>query len=81
MATFSALMQLFLTILTQIKALDKAKVVRINLTLITLVVLLTLMFTWNYQILYFMAVNEVSLIVVEGNQLLDVTIVASLAIF
>ena len=38
------------------------------------------MFAWNYSILYRMAINEASLIVVEGNQLLDTTIVASLAI-
>ena len=38
------------------------------------------MFTWHYSTLYHVAVNEASLIVVEGDQLLDATIVASLAI-
>ena len=39
------------------------------------------MFAWHYSTLYHMAINKARLIVVKGNQLLDVTIVASLAIF
>ena len=38
------------------------------------------MFAWNYFILCHVAINKTSLIVVKGNQLLDTTIVASLAI-
>ena len=38
------------------------------------------MFTWHYSTLYHMAIKEVSLIAVKGHQLLDATIVASLAI-
>ena len=39
------------------------------------------MFAWHYSILSHIAINKASMIVVEGNQLLDATIVASLAIF
>ena len=38
------------------------------------------MFTWYYSTLCHMAINKASLIVVKGDQLLDATIVASLAI-
>ena len=38
------------------------------------------MFTWNYSTLYHLALNKASLIMVKGNQLLDATIVPSLAI-
>ena len=38
------------------------------------------MFAWHYSILYYMAINDASLIVVKGHQLLDAIFVASLAI-
>ena len=38
------------------------------------------MFTWHYSTLFYMAINKANLIVVKGNQLLDATIVESLAI-
>ena len=38
------------------------------------------MFVWHYLTLYHMDINKASLIMVEGDQLLDATIVASLAI-
>ena len=38
------------------------------------------MISWHYSTLYHVAINEASLIVVKGAQLLDATIVASLAI-
>ena len=38
------------------------------------------MLAWRYLTLCHIAINEASLIVVEGNQLLDATIIASLAI-
>ena len=39
------------------------------------------MFAWHYLTLYHMAINKASLIMVEGDQLLDATIVTSMAIF
>ena len=74
------LMQLFLVILTQFISIEKAKEVRVNFTLMTLVIHFTLIFAWHYKILYNMAINNASLIIVEGGQLLDATIAASLAI-
>ena len=38
------------------------------------------MFTWHYLTLCHVAINEASLIVVKGDQLLDATIVKSLTI-
>ena len=38
------------------------------------------MFAWHYLALYQMAINKARLIMVKGDQLLDATIVASLAI-
>ena len=38
------------------------------------------MLAWHYLTLHHVAINEASLIMVKGNQLLDATIVASLAI-
>ena len=38
------------------------------------------MFEWHYLTLYRMTVDKASLVMVEGNQLLDATIAASLTI-
>ena len=66
-------------ILAPIRVVVKAKVARENFTVMTLVALLTPIFTWHYQTLCHMAINEASLIVVKGDQLPDSTTVASLA--
>ena len=38
------------------------------------------MFAWHYSTLYHVAINKTRLIIAEGDQLLDATIVACLAI-
>ena len=76
----TGLMLFYPAILTQIRVVSEAKLAKVNFILMTLVALLTLMFTWHYSILCHMAINKASLIVVNGDQLLDATIVASLAI-
>ena len=39
-----------------------------------------MMFTWHYSTLCYISIKKASLIVIEGDQLLDATIMASLAI-
>ena len=80
LSVLPTLMLLFLDILKQIRVIAEAKVAKVNFTSMTLVALLTLMFAWHFPILSHMPINEASLVVVEGNQLLDITTVASLAI-
>ena len=74
------MMLLFLAVLTQIRVIAEAKIAKVYFILMTLVALYTLMFAWHFSTLYYVAINKASLIVVEGNQLLDATIVVSLAI-
>ena len=74
------LMLLSLAILTQSRALAKAKVAKVDFILITMVVLLTPMFMWHYSTLCHVAINEASLVMFEGDRLPDATTVASLAI-
>ena len=57
-----------------------AKVAKVNFIFMTLVALLTLMFAWHYYDFMSHGYKQASLIVVKCNQLLDATIVASLAI-
>ena len=73
-----ALTQSSAAILSQIRSMAKAKVVRVNSALMTLVALLTLIFTYHCYSLYLMAVIVASLIIGEANQLPDATIAASL---
>ena len=68
------LMLLSLSFLKLIRVVAEAKVAKGNFILMTLVALQTLMFAWHYSTLYYMAINEASLIVVKSNQLLDATI-------
>ena len=80
LSVLPTLMLLFLDILKQIRVIAEAKVAKVNFTPMTLMALLTPMFAWHFPILSHMPINEASLVVVEGNQLLDITTVASLAI-
>ena len=48
MSVFYTLLQLPLAIFTQIRAMDVAKVTRVNFNPMTLVELSTLTFAWNY---------------------------------
>ena len=74
-------MLLSLAILTLIRAIAKARVTRVNFTLMNLVALLTLMSVWCHKTLNHVAIKVASFIMVEGNQLPDANTVASLAIF
>ena len=63
----TTLMLLSLAVLTQIRAMAEVKVARVYITLMTLMALLTLMFAWNYYVLYHVVINKASLIIVKGN--------------
>ena len=67
LSTLPAVMLLSPAILTHTRAMAKAMVDNLNFILMTLVALLTLMFAWHHYTLCHMAINEVSLIMVQGN--------------
>ena len=69
-----------LAVLAQIRVVAKAQGTKVNFVLMILVKLLTLIFACYYLTLFHISINKASLIKVEGNQLLDATTVARLAI-